>query len=41
MDAILKLEGIGKMFGGNYVLKDVSLEIGRGEVHAVIGEKAE
>ncbi len=38
MDAILKLEGIGKMFGGNYVLKDVSLEIGRGEVHAVIGE---
>ncbi|MGI6226941.1 MAG: ATP-binding cassette domain-containing protein, partial [Peptococcales bacterium] len=38
MDNILKLENISKMFGGNYVLKDICLEFKRGEIHSVIGE---
>ena len=38
MDTILKLENISKLFGGNYVLRDVSLEFTRGEIHSVIGE---
>ncbi len=38
MEKIIKLENIGKKFGGNYVLQNVSLEIERGDIHAIIGE---
>ena len=38
MDAFIKLRKISKMFGGNYVLRDVDLDIYRGDVHAIIGE---
>lgn len=38
MDDIIRLEGIGKKFGGNYVLQDVSMGIRRGDIHAIIGE---
>ena len=34
---VLKLEGVGKSYGGQAVLTDVSLEIGRGERVAIIG----
>ena len=37
MDDIIRLEGIGKKFGGNYVLQDVSMGIRRGDIHAIIG----
>ncbi|WP_371865522.1 MULTISPECIES: sugar ABC transporter ATP-binding protein [Rhizobium] len=37
-DAILKLEGIGKRFPGVVALKDVSIEIGRGKGHILLGE---
>ena len=37
MEAILKAENIRKSFGTLEVLKDISLEIGRGEVVALIG----
>lgn len=38
MDEIIRLKGVGKKFGGNYVLKNVDLGINRGEVRAIIGE---
>ncbi|HEY4990136.1 MAG TPA: ATP-binding cassette domain-containing protein, partial [Opitutaceae bacterium] len=34
----LKLDGISKAFGATQALTGVSLEIGAGEVHALIGE---
>ncbi|MGI5935775.1 MAG: sugar ABC transporter ATP-binding protein [Oscillospiraceae bacterium] len=37
-DIVLKVEGINKSFPGVRALKDMSLEIARGEVHAVCGE---
>ena len=36
-DPILRLEGLRKNFGGLRVTDDVTLEIERGEVHAIIG----
>ena len=38
MDDILKLEHISKSFGGIYALTDVSLNLKRGEILAVVGE---
>lgn len=35
---LLEMRGIAKSFNRNPVLKDVSLSIGRGEVHALMGE---
>jgi ABC-type sugar transport system ATPase subunit len=35
---LLKLEGVGKSFGGTQVLQDVSLELRAGEVHVLAGE---
>lgn len=37
-NAILKLEHINKVFPGVVALKDISLEIQKGEIHALIGE---
>lgn len=38
MDAIIRFENISKTFPGVRALSDVSLEIRRGEVHAIVGE---
>ena len=38
MSALLKVENIGKRFGGVIALQDVSFEVGAGEIVAVIGE---
>lgn len=38
MDTILKIEGISKYFPGVKALDNVSFEVKRGEVHAVVGE---
>ncbi|RPJ82115.1 MAG: sugar ABC transporter ATP-binding protein, partial [Acidobacteria bacterium] len=35
---LLRTQGIGKSFGGNPVLKDVSLSFDGGQIHALIGE---
>jgi len=37
-DIILSCEHISKAFGGTQALEDVQLNIGRGEVHALVGE---
>jgi len=37
-DYILKLEGIGKRFPGVLALRDVSIRIGRGKGHVLLGE---
>lgn len=37
-EAILKLEGIYKSFGDATVLKDINLELEKGEVHGLVGE---
>ena len=37
-DALLELKNISKDYSGNRVLKDVSLSVRRGSVHAVVGE---
>ena len=37
MSAVLKLTGVCKSFGHSSIIKDVSLEIARGERHAIIG----
>ena len=37
-EVILKCEGISKAFGGTQALKDVQLEVRKGEVHALLGE---
>ncbi|KAA1176598.1 sugar ABC transporter ATP-binding protein [Rhizobium tropici] len=37
-ESILKLEGIGKRFPGVVALRDVSIEIGRGKGHVLLGE---
>ncbi len=38
MEALLRLEGITKTFGGIVALDDVDFEVQAGEVHALIGE---
>jgi ABC-type sugar transport system ATPase subunit len=38
VDSIIRLQGITKRFGGVTALSEVSFEIARGEVHAVVGE---
>lgn len=38
MDYVLKMENISKEYYGNSVLKNVSLKIKRGEIHALLGE---
>lgn len=35
---LLEMEGICKSFGGIPVLKNVSLQVGKGEIHALLGE---
>ena len=35
---LLRVEGISKTFVGNRVLQDVTFEVRRGEIHAVVGE---
>ncbi len=35
---LLRMEGIGKSFGGRPVLQDVSFTLARGEIHALLGE---
>ena len=37
-DAILKLNAVGKRFPGVVALRDVSLEIRRGDAHVLLGE---
>jgi ABC-type uncharacterized transport system ATPase subunit len=37
-DSVVSLNGIWKSFGGLSVLKDVSIELRRGEVHVLLGE---
>jgi putative ribose/galactose/methyl galactoside import ATP-binding protein len=37
-EMILKLQNIRKNFGGIQALKDVSLSLKKGEVHALLGE---
>ena len=37
-EMILKMKGINKSFTGVKVLKDVDLQIGKGEIHALLGE---
>ncbi len=37
-DAVLRVQGIVKSFGGVQALKGVSLEIGAGEIHCLAGE---
>ena len=38
MNPILNMKGIYKSFGGVHALVDVHLEVGRGEIHALLGE---
>src|SRR5947207_15926051 len=33
----LAIEGVSKRFGGFYAVKDLSIEVRRGHIHAVIG----
>lgn len=35
---LLRLKGISKDYSGNKVLNDINLEIGKGEIHALVGE---
>src|SRR3954469_1458553 len=35
---VLRLEHLSKTFGGTRALRDVSLEIGPGEIHALVGQ---
>ena len=35
---LFKMENISKVYSGNQVLKDVSITIGEGEIHGLIGE---
>jgi ABC-type sugar transport system ATPase subunit len=34
----LRMEGISKAFPGVQALKDVTFEVGQGEIHALVGE---
>jgi len=35
---VLEMQGIGKLYAGNRVLRDVNLRLKAGEIHAVLGE---
>ena len=35
---VLEMQGIGKLYAGNRVLRDVNLRLKPGEIHAVLGE---
>ena len=37
-NSILSAKGLAKSFSGNTVLHDVDLELGRGQIHALVGE---
>ena len=38
--AVLKIEGVSKSFGSNQVLREIGLEVGRGEAVGIIGPNA-
>ena len=38
MNTILKMQNVSKSFGGVHALVDVHLTVGRGEIHALMGE---
>ncbi|APZ55246.1 sugar ABC transporter ATP-binding protein [Salipiger abyssi] len=38
MDTVLELKGATKDFRGVYAIRDIDLKLGRGEVHAILGE---
>ncbi|HPW41164.1 MAG TPA: ATP-binding cassette domain-containing protein, partial [Bacillota bacterium] len=37
-DILLTIKNVSKEFYGNQVLKDINMEIKKGEIHALIGE---
>ena len=38
MDTVLRLEGISKRFPGVNALTHIDLSVGKGEIHALLGE---
>jgi ABC-2 type transport system ATP-binding protein len=37
MSAVVRIEGVGKSFGGREAVRDVSFEVGRGEIFGLLG----
>ena len=38
MDNFIQIRGVSKQFYGVYALKDISFDIAKGSVHAIMGE---